>query len=185
MLEGKFAGIDVQGGSIAVALRPTEESWTANSSDDGVASVADRLRAVRPELVVLEARGGSELPVAGALATIGLPFAMIHPNNIRDFARAIGRPKRDGQVANLLARFAELVQPDHQTLSPEVIGHLDNLQKRRRELQNMLESEKVRLSLVCPAIQREVQNHIIFLEKTLTLLSEQFNRTVRFGRIWR
>src|SRR5687767_10799824 len=106
-MEAKFVGVDIKGNSIEVAVRPTDELWTAKTTDDGVAEVADKLLFIRPELVVLEARGGSELPVAGALATNGLPFAMVPSNNLRNFARALGRTKRDDQLqAALLARFA-------------------------------------------------------------------------------
>lgn len=186
MVGGKFVGVDVKGSSIEVAVRPTDEVWTGSTGDAGVAALADRLLYIQPQLVVLEARGSSELPVAGVLATNGLPFAMVHPNNIRDFARALGRSRRDDQLqADLLARFAELVHPDPQTLAPEVVQHLNDLQKRRRELQDMIALERSRFNPASPAIHRDVQNHIVYIEKSLALLNEQFNRTIRLGRIWR
>jgi transposase len=183
---GKFVGVDVKGNSIEVAVRPTDEQWTGSTGDDGVAEIADRLRYISPELVVFEARGSNELPVAGVLATAGLPFAMVHPNSIRDFARALGRSRRDDQLqADLLARFAELVHPDPQALPPEVIQHLNDLQRRRKELQDIVVLERARLNPGSPAIHRDVQNHLLYIEKALALLSDQFSRTVRLGRVWR
>jgi transposase len=184
--EAKFVGVDVKGNSIEVAVRPTDELWTAHAGDEGVAEVADRLNSLRPELVVLEARGRWELPVAGALAMMGLPFAMIPPNSIRDFARALGRTRRDDQLqAGLLARFAELVHPDPQNVPTEVVQHLTELQNRRRELLEMLTLERTRLNPASPVINKDVQSHLQFLEKALAFMSEQYNRTVRLGRVWR
>src|SRR5262245_10165786 len=108
MEHGKFVGVDVSGNSIAVAVRPSGEMWMAEAGEDGVAQIADRLLYIRPDLVVLEAYGRFELAVAGTLAAIGLPFALIPPRNIRDFARALGYPLRSDQhQAGLLAQFAE------------------------------------------------------------------------------
>jgi transposase len=111
---------------------------------------------------------------------------MINPISLRDFARAIGKTKRDDQLqAILLARFAELVQPDPQALPPEVIQHLNDLQTRRRELQEMLGYERSRLNPGSPVTHRDIQNHLQFLEKSLTMMTEQYHRTVRLGKVMR
>ena len=41
-----------------------------------------------PELVIVEATGGFERAVVGALAAVGLPVAVVNPRQVRDFARA-------------------------------------------------------------------------------------------------
>src|SRR5690242_14537643 len=139
----KFVGVDVKGNNIEVAVRPSGELWTTHVGEDAVDEVADRLLYMRPDLVVLEASGRTELPFAGTLATMGLPFALIPTRNLREFARAIGRtPRTDQLQAGLLAHFAELVHPDPQPLSAEVIQQLNDLRIRRRELSEMLTSER-------------------------------------------
>ena len=42
-------------------------------------------------LVIGEATGGFERPVAAALAAAGLPIAVVNPRQARDFARATAR----------------------------------------------------------------------------------------------
>jgi len=42
-------------------------------------------------LIVLEATGGVEVPLTGALAATGLPVVVVNPRQIRDFAKAIGQ----------------------------------------------------------------------------------------------
>jgi transposase len=51
---------------------------------------ATSLREVRPTLVVLEATGGLEQPVAVALAVVGVPVAVVNLRQVRDFAKAVG-----------------------------------------------------------------------------------------------
>ncbi len=70
-------------------------------------------------LVILEATGGFERPVAAALAAAGLPVAVVNPRQARDFARATGRlAKTDRIDAQILARFAQAVRPAPRAVSP-------------------------------------------------------------------
>jgi transposase len=50
----------------------------------------DRLQALHPTLIVLEATGGLERLVTSALAAAGLSVVVVHPRQARDFARATG-----------------------------------------------------------------------------------------------
>jgi transposase len=186
IVDGRFVGLDVTRSVIEVAVRPTGELWTSKATEDGLAETADKLRYIGPELVVMEATGALELPVAGALATEGLPFALVHPRTVRDFARAIGRITRsDKGQAGLLAYFAELVRPEARSLPPEVIQQLKDLRIRRHEITQMLALERNRLGGSAAVVVRDLQTHISYLEKSLTVLDEQVNRTIRASHIWR
>jgi transposase len=71
-------------------------------------------------LVVLEASGGIEAPVAGELSEAGLGVVVINPRQVRDFARATGRlAKTDAIDALVLAQFAEAVKPPVRPLPTE------------------------------------------------------------------
>jgi len=182
MDQNKFVGLEVTGNSIEVAVRPTGELWTTPSCDEGVAEVADRLLYLHPDLVVMQDYGQPELTVAGVLAAVGLPFALIPPRSIREFARAIGRVTRERQ-ASLLAQFAELVQPEPQFVSEEVVQQLTDLQARRRELNEMLSNDRNRTKGSSAVVVKDIQAHIQFLERALKINGEQFKRIVRFGRV--
>src|SRR5947209_2912903 len=66
--------------------------------------VVDRLRELAPTLIVLEATGGIQLPVVGALAAAGLPVVAMNPRQVRDFAKATGKlAKTDRIDAQVLA----------------------------------------------------------------------------------
>ena len=72
-----FVGIDVAKARLDVAVRPTGEAWTASNDAAGIDAVVARLRAIAPALVVLEATGGLEVPLAAALAAAELPAAVV------------------------------------------------------------------------------------------------------------
>ena len=67
-MSGTYVGIDVAKAELVVAARPTGETWAASNDSTGIRSLIDRLRALEPTLVVLEATGGYELAAVAALA---------------------------------------------------------------------------------------------------------------------
>ena len=105
-------GIDVAKAHLDVAVRPTGEAWQVPNDEVGISQLLERLQALRPELIVLEASGGWEILAASSLVDGGLSVAVINPRQVRGFARAIGRlAKTDALDAQVLARFAEVVRP--------------------------------------------------------------------------
>ena len=111
-----FAGVDVSKDRLDVCLRwselerheeEEEEAFVVAYDDNGIDALVSRLLEERTVLVVLEATGGFERTVVGALAAPGLPVVVLNPRQVRDFARATGRlAKTDRIDAAILARFA-------------------------------------------------------------------------------
>ena len=184
MTAGTFVGLDVCKNSIQIAVRPTGEQWSASGDDGGISETADRLRDLAPELVVMEAQGGPELPIAGTLATIGLPFALVSPRNIRDFAKVLGRPRSDRDQAGLLAHFAELVRPEVRPAPTEFVQQLKALQTRRDEVVQLLALERQRSDTESAIVSKDLKNHIYFLEKSILAIDDEISRTVRSSRLW-
>src|SRR5215218_3682938 len=93
-----YAGVDVSKERLEVCVRRGREAregeHTFGLSNDpaGTQTLLARLLEERPVLVILEATGGFERPVAAALAAAGLPIAVVNPRQAREFARA--RPRR-------------------------------------------------------------------------------------------
>jgi transposase len=86
-----------------------------------------------------------------ALAEAGLPVAVVNPRQVRDFARAIGRlAKTDALDAQVLARFAEVVQPPPRPVPDAQAHELSALLARRRQLVAMLTAERQRLDTALP-----------------------------------
>ena len=105
--EPTYVGIDVAKDMLDVALRPAGERWRVEHDAAGLEQLVARLQALAPALIVLEATGGLELGLVGALAAAALPVVVVNPRQVRDFARATGRlAKTDALDAAVLAHFA-------------------------------------------------------------------------------
>jgi transposase len=185
-VDSTFVGLNATSHMIEVAIRPTGELWKTDFADETIAETATKLKCMRPKLVVMEGTGSFELPVAGALATAGLPFAIVNPRSVREFARAVGRISRLGFThAGLLAHFGELVHPEARPLPDDVIEKLKEFRMRRDDLLQMLLLERSRLAGTAGVVRKDVQRHIGFLEQSISALNQEFNRTVRLSAAWR
>ena len=86
-----FVGIDVAKDRLDICVRPSGETFAVARDHEGLEHLVERLRALSPALVALEATGGYETVVASAVAAAHLPLAVVNPRQIRDFARSTGK----------------------------------------------------------------------------------------------
>jgi transposase len=185
-VDSRFVGLNATSQTIEVAIRPSGELWRTDFAEDTIDATATKLKRIEPKLVVMEATGTYELPVAGTFATVGLPFAIVNPRSVREFARAVGRVGRaDFTQAGLLAYFGELVHPDPRPLPDEVIRKLIDIRTRRHDLNHMLLLEKSRLADATEVLRKDLLRHITFLEQSISTLNQEFSRIVRLSAAWR
>jgi transposase len=181
-----YIGIDVAKARLDIAVRPSGQQWTASNDDAGIGDLIARVQALAPTLVVLEATGGREVPLVAALAEAGLPVAVVNPRQVRDFARAIGQlAKTDALDAQVLLRFAEVVQPTPRPVATAQAQELSALLARRRQLVGMLTAERQRLDTALPAVRRYIQRHVAWLEQELAALDRTLRETVQASPLWR
>jgi transposase len=181
-----YVGIDVASAELVVAVRPSAERWTVPNDDAGVAAVVRRLRPLAPTVIVLEATGGYERAVVAALAAAGLPVVVANPRQVRDFARATGQLAKTDQVdAAGLALFAERVHPEPRALADAATQALDALLTRRRQLLDMLTAERNRLAQAVPAVRRDVQAHIRWLERRVADSDRDLDALIQHSPVWR
>lgn len=179
-------GIDVSKAALDVAQRPTGEAWRVANEEAGIAELVDRLRPLRPELIVLEATGGLERLVVAALALAGLPVAVVNPRQVRDFAKATGRlAKTDALDAAALAHFAEAIRPQPRPLPDAQSQALAALVERRHQLVGMLTAEKNRLRQALPAVRPQIAAHIAWLEQALREEDVELDQMLHASPLWR
>ena len=181
-----YIGIDVAKAQLDIAVRPSGAQWRIAHDERGIADLVGRVQALSPALVVLEATGGREVPLVAALAAAGVPVAVVNPRQVRDFARAIGQlAKTDALDAQVLARFAEVVQPTPRPLPDAQAQELSALLARRRQLIAMRTAERQRLDTALPTVRHHIQRHIAFLEQELDDLDRHLHDAVRASPLWR
>jgi transposase len=168
-------------------MRPGGESFALARDGEGLAQLCERLSRSPPSLVVLEATGGFETIVASALAAAHLPVAVVNPRQIRDFARAGGRlAKTDRIDAEIIAHFAEAMQPAARPLASEDALLLGELMTRRRQLIEMITAEQNRRSRLTSRLLLEaIDRHVALLKQQLAELDEEIDTTIRGTPIWR
>jgi hypothetical protein len=179
-------GIDVSKDRLDLAWRPTGERWAVPNTERGIRAISRRLRTPAPTLIVLEATGGLELPLTGALAAAGLPVVVITPRQVRDFAKATGRlAKTDAIDAAVLAQFAEAVRPEPRPLPDAATQARSALLTRRRQLIAMRTAEQHRLETAPAPVRTGIRAHLTWLEGRLAELDEALPTTIRESPLWR
>jgi transposase len=186
-MEQPSVGVDVAKEHLDVHVRPEGERFSVAADEGGLQELVRQLQRVGPGVVVLEATGGYEVPVAAALAAAGLPVAIVNPRQVRDFARATGRlAKTDALDAETLARFGEAVRPAVRPLPDEQTQVLGELVVRRRQLVEMLAAESNRHRQArAPQVRHRIGTHLEWLRAALRDLERELREAVRGTPIWR
>ena len=159
-----YVGIDVSKAALDVAVRPTSVAWQATNDPASIDGLVERVTALGPALVVLEATGRYEAPCAAALAAAGVAVAVVNPRQVRDFAKSTGRlAKTDTLDAAVLALFAprplgrgQRIRPEPRELPDAESEAFAAILARRRQLITMLVSEKNRAHVAAPSVQKSI-----------------------------
>jgi transposase len=186
-MEQIFVGIDVAKDRLDIHVRPSGEAFAVARDSEGLAGLVDRLRALHPSLIVLEATGGFETVVAAALGAAQMPLAVVNPRQIRDFARATGRlAKTDALDAQIIALFAERIRPEPRPLPDDAARGLAELVARRRQLIEMMTAERNRRRMLTSRrLLKSVDRLLAALQKELSSLEQDLDDTIRGTPAWR
>lgn len=179
-----YVGIDVSKTELEVAVG--EDAWTVSNDESGIETLVEELSERSPDLVVLEATGGHETAAVASLAEAGLPVVVANPRQVRDFGRATGQlAKTDRIDARVLALFAERIRPEVRALPDEEARELSALLARRRQLIEMMVSEKNRLQMAPMTVKNGIRKHIEWLKRQLKMVDSDLERRIKESPVWR
>lgn len=181
-------GVDVSKTELMIAVHPSGETWTSETTPAAIDGLVARLREYAPQLIVMEATAGYEMPLASACAAAQLPVAVVNPRQVRAFAQAIGRTaKTDAIDASVLALFGARVQPPARLVPDAETQMLAALITRRRQLLEMLGAERRRLHQAPPTgpITRDLRNHIRWLERRVGDVDADLGSAIQQSAVWR
>jgi transposase len=181
-----FIGIDVSKETLEFARYPSGECKSVAYEDTSIESLVGQLRELGPRLIVLEATGGFERSISRALTSAELPFTVVNPRHVRNFARATGQlAKTDRLDALILARYAEAVRPAMRPLPDEATQQLKALTTRRRQIIEMMVAEKNRLVSAPKAVKQRIKAHLRWLEAELGRANKDLDQAIRQSPIWK
>jgi len=185
-MEKITVGIDVSKDRLDVAVRPSGERFAVPRTGAGLDDLVARLKVLKPNLIVLEATGGFETVVVAALAGAGLPVAVANPAQIRAFAKAIGQRAKTAPIdAGVIAHFGEATGVVPRPLPDQATQQLADLVARRRQIVEMIGSEKQREKRANPRIKKSIGRLVKALERELSSVDKDIDDAVRGSPAWR
>jgi transposase len=186
-MANRYVGIDVSKAVLDVACWPAEKPQQFDNDATGIAALITWLgTAQRPQRIVVEATGGYETALACALAAAGWPIVVINPKRVRDFAKAHGiLSKTDRIDAQVLARFAQQIEPPVRPLPDEQQRELTELLDRRQQLVAMRAQEKARYGTTLPVARKSIKEHLLWLDQRIRDLDIDLTTRLRQSDAWK
>lgn len=182
----EFVGVDVSKATLEVASWRSNEYRRFQNDPTGIQELIDWLKILQPELIVLEATGGLELPFVAELAYEKMPVAVVNPRRIREFARSIGQlAKTDKLDAKVIAHFGAATHPEARKLPTNDEEKLTALITRRRQIIEMLTAEKNRLHSARFSMKERIELHLSWLESELRDLDNEITKFIHQSPIWK
>lgn len=179
-------GIDVSKDTLDVSIRPSGECFQVPRTEEAIIKLAKQLAKLQPSRVVLEGTGGLETLPVSILAAKALPVVVANPRQVRDFAKATGRlAKTDRIDAEVLAHFAEAIQPEIRPLPGKEAKQLEGLVRRRRQLTEFCVAEKNHLLTSEDIALTSVEATIDYLKAQIAMLEEEIRKRLDNNDIWR
>jgi transposase len=186
MNKGTFIGVDIAKTSFEFVAHGDDRHFSLSNDEAGIQQAIRQIKQFSPELIVLEATGGFELPLVAALSMANLPVVVINPRQVRNFAKATGHlAKTDAIDAVVLAHYAAVVKPAVRAIPDAEMTLLKEIVSRRQQLVGILVAERNRLGTAHNHVVKEgIQSHIDWLKKELDDTDDELRRQIEGSPVW-
>ena len=176
-----YVGIDVCKDRLDVGFWPSEKTFSEPNDAKGIARLIRRVAKRKPSLVVLESTGRLEVPVALELGEAGVPYRIVNPRQVRDFAKALGQLAKTDRIDSLvLARWAESARLEPKPLPDAEHRELRALVMRRLQLIESLGAENNRLKgEAVPKVRKSLLASITWLKRQIDQLDGDLDRAIK------
>lgn len=177
-----FVGVDMAKAKFDMAL--DDKSGTKEMANDQV-GIEQALRTLEPlkervAVVVLEATGGLERPLATALCLAGYAVMVVNPRQARDFAKSMGYlAKTDSLDARVLSAFGRTLNASARRdkllmkLATPQQELLAALTVRRTQLVGMRVAESNRLGCAHASQRKSIETIIAALDKQIKEIDKE------------
>jgi transposase len=175
-----YVGIDIAKHTFGLAVEPKQRTRRFDNDAAGIRQCGVMLKRLQPDLIVMEPTGGYEATLRDQLQAAGLPVAVINARQIRDFAKACGcLAKTDRLDAQIIARFAAVMQPTPQEPVDAQTRLLKALVARRRQLVQMHTAEANRREHAQDqGIEQSIHATLKLLEEQIDNIEQQIQEQV-------
>ena len=187
-----WIGIDVAKDKLDVAVKITEvgqspkpakranEAWICPNTDAGVAKLVERLKALNPERIALEATGGLEQRAYVALRQADLPAVIVAPHRVKAFITGTGQDaKTDKLDAVGIAYFVEVMQPTVMPLPSENESRISELRGLREDLVTTRVSYENRLRHASAGAATRIKKLLAVMKQEIEDLDEEIAKAIQ------
>jgi transposase len=172
-----YVAIDVS--KAILQVQDNQHAFAVPNDPTGHRKLLKHLKTCPNPLVVCEASGGYERALLAFLHKANMPWTMVNPARVRDYARSEGvRAKTDPIDTKMILAFAMSKALSPMQLRPEPNRKLAALLDRRSHLVEQLAREKNRLQNSEPFIHRSIQRMIKILEKETRTIDRAIDELV-------
>jgi len=172
-------GVDTGKAQLDIYVRPLGETFSVANTPDGIRDAVQRLRAVKPARVVIEATGRLEIPFVIAAQHAKLRVSVVNPLQMRRFAAAAGQyAKTDHLDARIIAHYGAALRPAPTVLKPAKLRLISDLLARRSQLLDMSTMEKNRLSILPKALHGSLNRHLKQLKTEITRIETLLDKHI-------
>ena len=183
-IEKIWVGVDVCKDALDVYVLPQGLILQQPNTEIGVQTLIKQLQPISPSLVVVESTGGLERTLVSGLQTAMIPVAIANPRKVKGFATALGKAKTDKLDAEVIARFAQAVQPQPQAMVDAQSQQLSDLVRRRQQLVEMQVAEKNRLCRASNTVESDIRDHSEQIQQRIESLDEQIQTLAQQQSDW-
>lgn len=180
-----YVGIDVGMNHLDVAIAGRGKQWQVENNISGIKSLLNDIDDLSPTLVVVEASGGYETRLVSEMTLAGIPVSVANPTRVRALAKAEGQlAKTDAIDSRLIARYAEVVQPNPRKRQEEDEIQLMALINRRLQLVDMRSAERNRLRTAPESIKVRIEKSIIWLDEEIADIETEIQALLADNDEW-
>lgn len=183
MTDSIYVGIDVAQDWLDVWLHPVRKYKRFPNTTQGISKLLEHLAEQDGGIakVVLEATGGLEYQAARRLQKTGFPTAVVNPYFTSAFRTMRGkRTKTDATDAEMLAMFAQKMDPETRPVPTAQEKEMRELTARRVQLIEMVTAEKNRLRRVdSEPVKLSVRVMITLLDEEKQRIEKRLQKMVQ------
>ena len=170
-----YIGIDIAKKKFDVAFSNSSKGIVYDNNPKGIKSFIETVKQINPELICMEATGGLERKLAKSLQQHGFNLSIVNARLVRDFAKAHNQlAKTDKIDAEMIARFAEMMQPRISRIVSDAQRKMNDLSTRRQQIKDLISLEKNHLATTKDEeICQEIKQTILSLKEKLKKVTQQ------------
>ncbi len=183
--QGLNVGVDVGKFQLDIYIWERDLHFTVENNAIGIRDAVNRLKRYKLSRVVMEATGRYEMAFALAANEKGLPVCIVRPVLIRQFARAADQlAKTDKIDAQIIARFASVMEPRLTPNKSKNLQLIKDLVVRRRQLIDMRTQELNREKVMGKPVERSNTRMIKYINKEIDWVENKLSKAVEEEASW-